>query len=230
MDYVEATSFAYDIANNIITGDFQLQNIDEIRLVLGNDVIMDHILMYLQEHYEDHGMAPPAEANNLFQRFIAYNESILENNEPSQPVPPPPTPPSPPGPDEELTAFSTVALSSLQPLNIGGISDASLNALPQEVQDTIIDPITMTIMSDPVTNSQGRTYDRTTIMRIIQDPSQWQGGVPVDPISRQPISVNIIIPNIAIRDLIQRYFSSAGGRKKQTRKRKSKKYKKSRKR
>lgn len=119
---------------------------------------------------------------------------------------------------------------SVKPLNISYISETSLNSLPEEVQDTIIDPITMTIMSDPVINSQGRTYDRSTLMRIIKDSSD-EGSVILDPISRKPISVDIIIPNIAIRDLIQRYFSRAGGRKKQTtRKRKSKKSKKTKKR
>lgn len=117
---------------------------------------------------------------------------------------------------------------SVQPLNISYISDASLNALPQEVLETIMDPITMTIMSDPVINSQGRTYDRSTLMRIIQDSSH-PGSVVVDPFSRQPISGDIIIPNIAIRDLIQRYFTSAGGRKKKTRRKRKKTKRKSKK-
>jgi STIP1 family protein 1 len=114
-------------------------------------------------------------------------------------------------------------IPNIQSLNTGSISEDDIKTLPKEVQDTILDPITFTIMSDPVINSQGRTYDRSTLMKIIEDGSQ--SGVPVDPFTRQPISVDIIIPNIAIRDLIQRYFPKAGGKKKQTRKKKSKKKK-----
>jgi hypothetical protein len=127
-------------------------------------------------------------------------------------------------------------IPNLQSLKTGSISEDDIKTLPKKVQDTILDPVTFTIMSDPVINSQGRTYDRSTLMRIIEDGSQSQSGVPVDPFTRQPISVDVIIPNIAVRDLIRDYFPIVGGKKKQTRKKrvkrksKSKKSRKSRKR
>ena len=148
------------------------------------------------------------QANNLHEQFRSYNENILETNEALQPMRPP--------------------IPNIQSLNSDSISDDDIKTLPTEVRDTIEDPITTTIMSDPVINSQGRTYDRSTLMRIIKIALD-KGAVPLDPITRQPFSVDIIIPNIAIRDLVQRYFPKAGGKKKQTRKKRVKRKSKSKK-
>lgn len=190
------------------------EDLDEIMTAVSNLNLSEHEEI-VKKILENEQSRLHEQANNLHEQFRSYNENILETNEALQPMRPqqPMLPPIP----------------NIQSLNTGSISEDDIKTLPKEVQDTILDPITFTIMSDPVINSQGRTYDRSTLMKIIEDGSQSQSGVPVDPFTRQPISVDIIIPNIAIRDLIQRYFPKAGGRRKLTKKKKSKKSKKYRK-
>jgi hypothetical protein len=227
MDYVQAVEIASDLANSIIRGNYQISdNNDEIREILDNNVVMDHILGSLTEHY---GEGTEAEAR--FERFQRYNRNILENSENSENDPSDNviinnidnilTPTSPRSP------VNSTPIPIVAPLNTSSISETTISSLPDHVQTIITCPLTQQIMSDPVMDSQGNTYERSAIEQWIATRSPA-----TDPLNRQPIT-NILIPNMAIRSLIQLYIPTAGGRRKLTKKKKlkkSKKYRKSRKR
>lgn len=219
MDYVQATEIAGDLANNIISGDYRISNNnDEIREILDNNVVMDHILTNLTEHY---GEGTEAEAR--FERFERYNHNILENinnsenyssdNDIMNII------------DNTLTPRSPVNSTTprVAPLNLNSISETTISSLPDHVQTIITCPLTQQIMSDPVIDSQGNTYERSAIEQWIATRSPA-----TDPLNRQPIT-NLLIPNMAIRSLIQLYIPSAGGKRKLTKKKKSRKSRKSRK-
>ena len=210
MDYVESMEIAHDLTNNIINGNYLISNnSNEIRLFLNNNVIMDAIQTNLEEHY---GEGTEAQAN--YEHFIRYNRNILENST-----------------NENTTNENNNDISQVNsnipiviPLNTTSISETTINSLPDHVQTIITCPLTQQIMSDPVIDSQGNTYERSAIEQWIATRSPA-----TDPINRQPIT-NQLIPNMAIRSLIQLYIPTAGGRRKLTKKKKSKKSKKSRKR
>jgi hypothetical protein len=223
MDYVEATEIANDLTNNIINGSYRISNNnDEIMEILDNNLVMDHILTNLVEHYGE-----GTEAQARFERFERYNRNMLENinnsendlfgndiiniidNNTLSPISP------------SLPINSSIP--SVTPLNTSSISETTISSLPDHVQTIITCPLTQQIMSDPVMDSQGNTYERSAIEQWIATRSPA-----TDPINRQPIT-NVLIPNMAIRSLIQLYFPSAGGKKKLTKKKKSKKFRKSRK-
>jgi Mg-chelatase subunit ChlD len=70
----------------------------------------------------------------------------------------------------------------------------------QSINDTFYCPITYTIMIDPVIGPDGHTYERNAIQ-------QWLSTSNVSPITKQPMSTNNLIPNIALRDTIQSFLS-----------------------
>ena len=241
MDHVQALEIAYDLAHDIIDNPSVLisTNYNEIREVLDNNQIMDAILINLEEYYGNDNEAQDRAATDL-RRFIEYNRNFLNNIENNNnniennnnniennienningivPNIPPVTPIPSRMPSGTLPISPTV-----RPLNVSSITDAAISALPQEVEAVIICPLTQTIMSDPVIDTQGNTYERSAIETWIATRRP-----PIDPLNRQPIT-NMLIPNMAIRSLIQQYFPMAGGRKRLTRGQKIKKNKKTRK-
>jgi len=113
-------------------------------------------------------------------------------------------------------------------LDTNNITSEQVEALPEAIQEIITCPITLQIMSDPVMDIRGRTYDRDAIVHFLRTREE-AGGTPVDPMDQQPIPY-LFIPNMAVRNLIRHYFPTVGGRRKLTKKKKSKKSRKSRKR
>jgi len=116
----------------------------------------------------------------------------------------------------------------MPPLNIENITEDQVDALPEDIQEIIRCPITFRLMSDPVMDIRGRTYEREALKHFLRTRTE-AGGTPVDPMDQQPIPY-LFIPNMAVRNLIKHYFPTVGGRRKLTKKKKSKKYRKSRKR
>jgi hypothetical protein len=112
-------------------------------------------------------------------------------------------------------------------LDTKNITSEQVEALPEAIQEIITCPITLQIMSDPVMDIRGRTYDRDALVHFLRTRVE-AGGTPVDPMDQQPIPY-IFIPNMAVRNLIQHYFPTVGGRRKLTKKKKSRKYRKHRK-
>lgn len=97
--------------------------------------------------------------------------------------------------------------------------------IPSEILREIQDPITSNIMTDPVITTSGRTFDRTSIYDYITRLRR-QGRKPSDPFTAIEIDPDILIPNFAVRSLIEKYFhTTTGGRRKQKKSRKQKKFK-----
>ena len=60
-------------------------------------------------------------------------------------------------------------------------------------------PISHTIMNEPVFDSDGNTFEKKDIIKWITQHGQ-------SPITRQPMTVDILIPNRALKDLIDNYL------------------------
>lgn len=71
----------------------------------------------------------------------------------------------------------------------------------QSINDNFYCPITYTIMSDPVIGTDGHTYERNAIQ-------QWLLISNKSPITKQIMTSNNLIPNIALRDTIQSFLAS----------------------
>ena len=113
-------------------------------------------------------------------------------------------------------------LPRAQVLPLGVIPEDILNTIPENVQEILEDKVSFEIMRDPVINSQGQTYNRSTMERIIEQ-ARIDGKLPKDPITKQIVGSELI-PNMFVRSLIQMYYPQAGGsskkKKKITRKKK----------
>lgn len=62
-------------------------------------------------------------------------------------------------------------------------------------------------MSDPVICQDGYTYDRISILGLKKSLS---------PMTRQPIDLKVLIPNIALRQIIEQYAQTNGIKLKKT--------------
>eukprot|EP00210_Caulerpa_lentillifera_P006974 g6669.t1 len=67
--------------------------------------------------------------------------------------------------------------------------------LQTQVDQCIYCPITFEVMLDPVIAADGHTYERTAI-------GKWLSQKKISPITRQPISSDVLIPNLAIKHLV----------------------------
>jgi hypothetical protein len=62
-------------------------------------------------------------------------------------------------------------------------------------------PLTLDIMFDPILDSHGNTYERRALMKWIKEHR-------TSPVSRQPLSDCLVIPNIALRETIHEFMGS----------------------
>lgn len=62
-------------------------------------------------------------------------------------------------------------------------------------------PLTMMVMYDPVLDTEGNTYERSAI-------SEWLQRKKNSPVSRQPLSESMLIPNLALRETIHESMGS----------------------
>lgn len=75
---------------------------------------------------------------------------------------------------------------------------------PSQPPTELCCPISCDLMADPVIAEDGNTYDRASIQ-------SWFGrGNATSPITREAMSVNVLIPNRAIMSLIREYCSKKG--------------------
>jgi U-box domain len=70
------------------------------------------------------------------------------------------------------------------------------------VPNEFLCPITLTIMKDPVIASDGYSYERTAIV-------QWLRMNPLSPLTRQPMDINFLQRNYALRAAIERHISQS---------------------
>ena len=68
-----------------------------------------------------------------------------------------------------------------------------------DIPDEYKCPITMDIMSDPIICQDGFTYERTSILNLPNN---------ISPMTRQPIDKNMLIPNLALRQIIEKFAKS----------------------
>ena len=66
------------------------------------------------------------------------------------------------------------------------------------VPDEFLCPITLLLMNDPVIGSDGQTYERSAIM-------QWLRTNRQSPLTRQPMTIESLKPNYALKSAIARY-------------------------
>eukprot|EP00210_Caulerpa_lentillifera_P006978 g6673.t1 len=76
-------------------------------------------------------------------------------------------------------------------------AERKLRSLQAELNHCICCPITMDVMKDPVIAADGYTYERKTI-------EQWLRQKKESPVTRQPMSSSVLIPNMAIWYLIDK--------------------------
>lgn len=64
--------------------------------------------------------------------------------------------------------------------------------------DHLICPITTNLLEDPVIAPSGYTYER-------EDLRNWVDNNGVDPFTREPLSMNQVIPNRALQEAVKHY-------------------------
>lgn len=107
------------------------------------------------------------------------------------------------GKDEEA-----VAIEDDYKIRISQVRGAFVNPEKPETQervvpDYLIDSMTFDIMHDPVITPSGASYDRVSLLKYLKDH-------PMDPLSREPLSVRQIIPNRALRECADEFLAKNG--------------------
>ncbi|TLD15316.1 U-box-domain-containing protein [Venturia nashicola] len=87
--------------------------------------------------------------------------------------------------------------------NIFAIADPSNMAL-REVPDYLIDTISFEIMHDPVITKTGQSYERATIVEHLKRN-------PTDPLSRTPLVVSELRPNVALKKACDDFWEQNSG-------------------
>eukprot|EP00210_Caulerpa_lentillifera_P006927 g6623.t1 len=84
------------------------------------------------------------------------------------------------------------------------LAEQTLKGLQSEMEYCVCCPITFTIMEDPVIASDGHTYERRAI-------EQWLKNKRESPVTRQPLTSSSLIPNLAVKHLIDHYEGKNSG-------------------
>ena len=142
------------------------------------------------------------EINNNYNRNIINNRNIIDNIDNNIIQTPSP----------HIVPSISEALPNVQVQPLKEIPEDILSTIPKNVQEILEDKVSLEIMTDPVINSQGQTYNRSTMETIIEQ-ARRHGKSPKDPITKQMIGSELI-PNMVVRSLIQTYYPQAGGKKK----------------
>ena len=187
MDIADLQDYASEIAQDIINQNYR-NNIDS------NNSEQIQEIRYILNNNElinlilgdllDTYTNNENEAMRLLDDYIDFNQNILNNV------------------TQERDNRNRI-INTSQDNNIIEIPESVINNIPQNVLDIIKCPISLEIMRDPVITSVGQTYDRSSIETTISRNL-------IDPITRQPITNNLI-PNFAIKSLINSYVPMLGG-------------------
>ncbi|KAF2637442.1 U-box-domain-containing protein [Massarina eburnea CBS 473.64] len=78
------------------------------------------------------------------------------------------------------------------------------NLEKREVPDFLVDGITFEIMHDPVVTRNGRSYERATLIEHLKRS-------PTDPLTREPLSIQDLRPNIALKDACTEFMEKNEG-------------------
>ncbi|ORY50341.1 U-box-domain-containing protein, partial [Rhizoclosmatium globosum] len=84
-------------------------------------------------------------------------------------------------------------------------SQANENSKRRYVPDAFLGKISFEIMTDPVVSPpSGITYDRAEIVSHLQKIGKW------DPLTRQPLHEAQLVPNLALKEVIDEFLSQNG--------------------
>lgn len=78
------------------------------------------------------------------------------------------------------------------------------NHKAREIPDHIIDTITFEPMHDPVMTKTGHSYERATIHEHLKRS-------PTDPLTREPLKISELRPNLALKEACQEFMESNSG-------------------
>ena len=78
------------------------------------------------------------------------------------------------------------------------------NLEKREVPDYLVDGITFEIMHDPVVTKNGRSYERATLIEHLKRSA-------TDPLTREPLSIADLRPNIALKEACDEFMESNKG-------------------
>ncbi|KAF2455079.1 hypothetical protein BDY21DRAFT_351112 [Lineolata rhizophorae] len=102
---------------------------------------------------------------------------------------------------EERDEVSKTARTKLDDLrSLFAIADPS-KMTKREVPDYLIDNITFEIMHDPVVTRNGHSYERATLIEHLKRS-------PTDPLTRDPLHVSDLRPNVALRQACEEFVES----------------------
>ncbi|KAI9328797.1 E3 ubiquitin-protein ligase CHIP-like protein [Obelidium mucronatum] len=102
---------------------------------------------------------------------------------------------------EEVTEAASKRMSEIEAL----FSQANENSKKRYVPDAFLGKISFEIMTDPVVApSSGITYDRSEIVSHLQKIGKW------DPLTRQPLHEAELVPNLALKEVIEEFLSLNG--------------------
>lgn len=73
----------------------------------------------------------------------------------------------------------------------------------REVPDYLCCPISMSLFIDPVITPNGKSYERTSIIQHLMT-------TPYDPLTRNPLKMSQLVPNLALRDASEDFLSRNG--------------------
>lgn len=86
---------------------------------------------------------------------------------------------------------------------IFAIADPKNVPAERVVPDWMIDPVTFSVMHDPVTTKNGISYERATIMEHLKRSKR-------DPLTGEPMTVADLRPNLGLRSALEEFLGGNG--------------------
>ncbi|KAL2061595.1 hypothetical protein VTL71DRAFT_6972 [Oculimacula yallundae] len=87
--------------------------------------------------------------------------------------------------------------------SVEGSAGAKDESKRRKVPDWCVDDITFSVMLDPVVTKTGQSYDRSSIMEHLRRS-------PTDPLTREPLQVSDLRPNLALRAACEEFLDENG--------------------
>ena len=76
------------------------------------------------------------------------------------------------------------------------------NHAKKEIPEWAVDTISFELMHDPVMTKNGHSYERTTLIEHLKRS-------PTDPLTREPLTIDELRPNIALRKALDEFWERA---------------------
>ena len=102
--------------------------------------------------------------------------------------------------DEGGDGGPTFDIQQAQACMVEALEMLSRRTLPHRVPDHMCCQISMELMLEPVTTPCGITYERKALLEHLKKVGKF------DPISRKPLDVHQLAPNLALKEVISQYL------------------------